>query len=72
MIAEGVKDALLGHLVGKHEAVGAEDCEVVGFSGEGRCVEPSVALRWEDGHTDLVCQEHAERAEERGALVVYP
>lgn len=38
----------------------------------GRCKEPDVAVRWEDGFMDVVCERHAERARERGALVVYP
>lgn len=41
--------------------------------GEGtRCKEPDVAVRWEDGFADVVCEMHAETARQRGALVVYP
>lgn len=47
-----------------------EDCEIVGFSGEGRCLEPAVAVRWEDGHADNVCEGHSQRAIQRGALVI--
>jgi hypothetical protein len=49
-----------------------EDCELVGFSGSGRCIEPAVALRWEDGFLDQVCEEHAQRAQTRRALVIRP
>lgn len=58
-----------------YEVIGTDnltgDCEVVGFSGGGRCIEPAVAVRWESGFADKVCQQHAERAEGRGVLVVY-
>lgn len=48
------------------------DCELTGFSGSGRCVEPAVAVRFEHHFLDEVCEEHAMRALERGAQVVYP
>lgn len=35
----------------------------------GRCDQPVVAVRWEDGFSDSVCELHAQRARERGALV---
>jgi hypothetical protein len=37
---------------------------------EGRCTNPSVAMRWEQGFGDAVCEKHGARAEERGALVL--
>lgn len=65
-VAERMAQALV------HEVWFEEDCEVTGFSGEGRCIEPAVAIRWEHGFMDRVCQEHATRAQNRGALVVSP
>lgn len=50
----------------------ADDCEVVGFTGVGRCVEPAVAARIDGEFVDLVCTEHADRARARGASVVLP
>jgi hypothetical protein len=50
-----------------------KDCEVVGFTGSGRCVEPAVAARFDGLFIDLVCAEHAERAKSRtGTTVLYP
>ncbi|NUS02084.1 MAG: hypothetical protein HOV97_05915 [Nonomuraea sp.] len=49
-----------------------DDCELTGFSGSGRCIEPAVAARLDGGFVDLVCAEHAERARARGTQVVYP
>lgn len=48
-----------------------DDCELVGRSGSGRCIEPAVAVRWEDGFLDEVCEHHAHRAAARGAVVVW-
>jgi len=50
----------------------AGDCEVAGFSGSGRCIEPAVAARFDGVFIDLVCAEHAARAVERGTYVAYP
>jgi hypothetical protein len=52
-----------------------EDCELLGFSGSGRCIEPAVALRWENGFLDQVCEEHAlraQRAQDRQVLIIRP
>ena len=38
----------------------------------GRCPGVSVGVRWEDGFADVVCEQHAQNAEARGALVVRP
>jgi len=53
----------------------AEDCELVGFTGGGRCIEPAAAARFDGLFVDLVCAEHAARAERdkrTGTRVVYP
>jgi hypothetical protein len=58
-------------------------CELVALKGEedwheawpenrGRCKGDTVAVKWEDGFADSVCERHARNAEERGALVVWP
>lgn len=65
-LAQHLADAFVD---GRHRPV---DCELTGFSGSGRCIEPAVAVRWEMGFADLACEEHSRRAKERGALVVYP
>lgn len=61
-----------------------ERCDLVAFSGEandfenrrdhrGRCPRPAVAIRWEAGFADDVCDRHAQAATERGsALIVRP
>ncbi len=65
----------LAHLAG--EAIGAR-CELTGLSGIskggnlGRCTGDAVAIRWEDGFADSVCEEHAQLARERGTLVIEP
>lgn len=46
-----------------------EVCEVTG-NGYDRCKEPVSAARFEHGFLDLVCEQHADSAEGRGALVV--
>lgn len=66
------KDALLAFVASQKLRVHDDDCEVTGLSGSGRCIEPAAAIRWEAGFLDLVCTEHAARAEGRGALVVFP
>jgi len=45
-------------------------CELVDRAGYDRCKDPVAAARFEDGFLDLVCTDHADSAEERGALVV--
>ena len=58
-------------------------CEMVAFLGEerrddpwpesrGRCPRDSVAVKWEDGFADWVCEKHAETAAGRGALMIRP
>lgn len=58
-------------------------CKLTAFPGEarereewkenrGRCPHDAVAIRWEDGFADAVCERHAVNAEDRGALVVRP
>lgn len=51
--------------------------EVLGTVGQcsiasvtDRCEEQAVAVRWEDGFADEVCELHAEAARERGAIVI--
>ena len=62
------------HLVSE---VMGDHCALVAESGvtprnRGRCAEPAVAIRWEDGYADDVCENHATAAARRGALVVRP
>jgi hypothetical protein len=44
-------------------------CDLVDGVG-GRCRGARVAVQWEHGFADFVCEEHAASAIERGALVV--
>lgn len=61
------------HLVDQYDPIDhGVDCEVATQSGAGRCIETAVAVRWENGFADAVCDHHAETAKGRGALVVYP
>lgn len=53
-----------------HETI-TPRCEVTGDGPSGECPEDAVAIRWEGGFADSVCQRHAETATERGAVVVY-
>lgn len=62
-------DALLAYLV--THRIDGDDCDLTGFSGSGRCIEPAVAVRWEGGFADAVCAEHAGRAITRGAVVAF-
>lgn len=39
---------------------------------QGRCPGDVVAIRWEDGFADKVCERHAAEAESRGVIVVRP
>lgn len=62
------------HLVSE---VMSDRCTLVAESAvtprnRGRCEEPAVAIRWEDGYADDVCDNHAAAAVRRGALVVRP
>lgn len=60
---------LVEHLVS--EVLDGEDCEVATQGGAGRCIEEAVAVRWESGFADKVCEAHAESAADRGAVVAY-
>lgn len=60
---------LVEHLVS--EVLDGDDCEVATQGGAGRCIEEAVAVRWESGFADKVCQMHAETAADRGAVVAY-
>lgn len=64
---------LLAHLVS--EAIGTQ-CELTAEPGSrpqpGRCEGEAVAIRWEDGFADNVCDRHAQLARERGAVVIEP
>lgn len=48
-----------------------EDCEIATQGGAGRCIEEAVAMRYEHGFVDGVCETHAEHAIGRGAVVVF-
>jgi hypothetical protein len=66
-------DALLRftqHLVSEM-ADGGGRCSLTDGIG-GRCKGADDAMRWEDGFADVICEQHAESARQRGALVVYP
>lgn len=65
------------------EILGGGRCKLIAIAGQeneyepwsedyGRCPHPVVALRWEDGFADEVCEQHADEAEGRGAIVVRP
>jgi hypothetical protein len=60
---------LVEHLTS--EVLDGEDCEVATQGGAGRCIEEAVAIRWESGFADKVCETHAETAADRGAVVAY-
>jgi hypothetical protein len=49
-------------------------CEITASPNDADdyCAHDAVAIRWENGFADSVCEYHANRAAERGALVVYP
>lgn len=52
-------------------------CEFTELPGDvdraGRCTGDAVAVRWEDGFADDVCERRAESARnDDGALVIYP
>lgn len=55
------------------EALGLR-CELTDPFGNpsGRCPGRAIAIRWEDGFADDVCEEHAGRVKAEGALVIYP
>ena len=62
------------HLVS--EAMG-DRCTLAGDSdaadsNRGRCTDQAVAVRWEDGFADDVCERHAAAAIGRGSLVIWP
>lgn len=53
------------------ETIGRQ-CELTADRGYKRCPDPAVAVRWEDGFADDVCEEHAQSALDRGrATVIY-
>jgi len=61
---------LASHTVGRQ-------CELTALPGDvepyGQCSGDAVAIRWEDGFADDVCEPHAQRVRNGdGALVVYP
>lgn len=62
---------LAAHLAS--ETIG-ELCELTDpfGSADGRCAGRAIAVRWEDGFADDVCEKHAERVKADGALVIYP
>ncbi|MUL61067.1 hypothetical protein B5P44_00515 [Mycobacterium sp. CBMA 213] len=66
-------ERFLAHLVSV--AIG-ERCELTAEPSAhrqlGRCASEAVAIRWEDGFADDVCDRHAQLARERGALVIAP
>jgi hypothetical protein len=57
------------HLVS--EVLASGDCEIATAGGSGRCIEDAVAVRWEHGFADQVCEHHAQTSIARGALVVF-
>lgn len=61
---------LTDHLAGKHAP---RQCELIADPGsadrDGQCTGTVVAMRFEDGFSDSVCQIHADRARARGARV---
>lgn len=57
------------------EAVGSRctlTADLDAESRDGRCRGSAVAVRWESGFADDVCERHATTALARGAVVVYP
>lgn len=62
----------------QHLAVITErHCEVTGSPetgqrADGGCSGRAVAIRWEHGFADEVCEHHAATASARGALVIRP
>lgn len=60
---------LAQHLVSM--VLSSEDCEIATQGGAGRCLDDAVAVRWEHGFADQVCEHHAQTAIERGAVVVF-
>lgn len=65
---------LAEHLVSE---VMGDRCTIVGESGaaranRGRCDGQAVAIRWEDGFADDVCELHAAAAIGRGSQVIRP
>lgn len=47
-------------------------CHLTSDDGRTRCRGRQAVVRWEDNFADNVCRTHAARAQERGALVVFP
>lgn len=67
------------HRFAEHLAseVMGEHCTLVADSSthhatRGRCTGQAVAIRWEDGYADDVCELHAAAASGRGSLVIRP
>lgn len=71
-LIESEKDTFAANLVSNALREHHDDCELVGLSGWGRCIEPAIAMQWEDGSTNMICDEHAARATDRGVLVITP
>ena len=66
-------EALAAHLVSEHLGGRLDSgCSLTADSGSGRCTRRAVAVKWEHGFADEVCETHAEKARARGALVVSP
>lgn len=59
---------LIQHLVSEATTV---HCELVDRGQSRRCRESALAVKWEDGFADFVCEAHAAGATERGALVFH-
>lgn len=66
--AEAIPRRFAEHLV--HNSLGSR-CELTSFVDSSRCSGEAVAIRWEAGFADDVCQDHAETAIKRGAAVVF-
>lgn len=65
----GVSDRLVQHLA---TTALTRRCELTADDGMRRCEEDAVAIRWEDGFADSVCEHHAATAIARGAIIVRP
>lgn len=66
--AEAAPRRFTEHLV--HNSLGSR-CELTSFVDSSRCTGKAVAIRWEAGFADDVCEDHAETAIKRGAVVVF-
>lgn len=50
----------------------APRCELVDVATHDRCRGEAVAVKWEHGFADSVCERHTQTAMDGGAVVVYP